>query len=414
MPQYVRNHYVPQWFQYRFLPSDRTEKKFYYLDLKPETRTSNGHTYSRKALMRWGPPRCFFNDDLYTTQFGDWKSTEIEERFFGPVDEKGKSAVEYFSTFEHPNANGDELEAMLRYLSIQKLRTPKGLANFAAITRSSNKNEVLIQMQRLKDIFCALWTECVWSIADASDSETKFILSDHPITVYNRGCFPESKFCRHNADPPISLSGTHTIFPLCLNKVLLLTNLSWLRDPYGKPTKERPHPELFRPAMFNFHEIQTGRKLSEQEVTEINYIIKLRASRYIASAHREWLHPEDHIPNRRWEKLGHGYLLMPDPRSASFGREVIVGYENNRAEVYDEYGRMPGQDGFKDDRRANREWTAHLAFQGEFARLFGPARRGVTYEFGELHAGVDSADFHRYHLSLERRKPNAGNRRRRK
>ena len=32
--------------------------------------------------MRWGPPRCFYRDDLYSTQFGDWKSTEIEEKFF--------------------------------------------------------------------------------------------------------------------------------------------------------------------------------------------------------------------------------------------------------------------------------------------------------------------------------------------
>ena len=331
-----------------------------------------------------------------------------------PVDEKGNTAVEYFSTFEHPHANGQALEAVLRYMSIQKLRTPKGLANFAAITGSSNKNEILIHMQRLKDMFCAIWTECVWSIADASESETKFILSDHPVTVYNRGCFPESKFCRHDNDPPIWLTGTHTIFPLGLNKALLLTNLSWLRDPYGNPTRERPNPQLFRPAMFNFNEIQTGRKLSEQEVKEVNYVIKCRASRYVASARREWLYPEDHIPNRRWDKLGQGYLLMPDPRSASFGREVIVGYENNPAQVFDEYGRMPGQNGFKDDTTANREWATHLAFQGEFARLFGPARRGVTYEFGQLEPGVDSADFHRYHLALERYKPSSRNRRRRR
>lgn len=414
MPEFRRNHYVPQWFQYRFIPTAVSEKKFYFLDLKPEMRVSNGHRYTRKALIRWGPPRCFCLDDLYTAKFGEWESTEIEEKFFGPIDAQGKDAVEYFANFEHPSADGEKFHAMLPYMSIQKIRTPKGLANFAAITGSTRKNEVLIRMQELQQMYCAIWTECVWSIADASDSATKFILSDHPITVYNEGCFPGSKYCRNDSDPEIWLTGTHTMFPLSLDKVLILTNLSWVRDPYGSPLKERPNPNLFRDAIFNFTDIQTGRMLSDEEVNEINFIIKNRAYRYIAAVEEEWLYPESKISTGRWDQLGSGYLLMPDPRSISFGSEIIIGYEDRPADIFDEYGRRPGHSGFKDEKRHDKEWDSHLGFQGEFARVFGPRRRGTGFDFGGKREETDTPDFHKYHLSLERLKPKHAKKRKRK
>ncbi len=131
-------------------------------------------------------------------------------------------------------------------MSIQKLRTPKGLAQFSELVRTSDKNLVLIRMQQLRQLYCALWTECIWSIADASQSETKFILSDHPVTVYNIGCPPTSKWCLRFRDPEIAFSGTHTLFPLSLDKILILTNLSWLRNHYASPRNPRPHPDLRR------------------------------------------------------------------------------------------------------------------------------------------------------------------------
>jgi hypothetical protein len=36
------------------------------------------------------------------------------------------------------------------------------------------------------------------------------------------------------------------------------------------------------------------------------------------------------------------------------------------------------------------------------ARMFGPYRRGRTFEFGQLSEEIDSDEFHRYHLSLEK------------
>ena len=105
MPKYTRNHYVPRWFQHRFIPPAHREGKFYYLDRHPETQENNGHTYQTNPLRRWGPRNCFCQDDLYTTTFGNGKSTEIEEKFFGSIDEQGKAAVEYFAHFAHPSAD---------------------------------------------------------------------------------------------------------------------------------------------------------------------------------------------------------------------------------------------------------------------------------------------------------------------
>lgn len=69
--------------------------------------------------------------------------------------------------------------------------------------------------------------------------------------------------------------------------------------------------------MFNVLDIQTLRCLSEQEVREINFIIKSRALRYIGAAREEWLYPERHVTKSDWNRYGHGYLLMPDPRSVA-------------------------------------------------------------------------------------------------
>jgi hypothetical protein len=403
MTKYRSNHYVPVWYQERFFPQGVGERKFFYLDLRPDTVVSNGHSFRRNSLLQWGPKSCFCQDDLYTTKYGSWVSTEIEEKFFGPVDAFARPSLDYFANFTHPSAAAEHFQRLVLYMSIQKLRTPKGLAYLSEFTRQFDKNRVLIELQHLQQIFGAIWTECVWSIADASQAETKFLLSDHPVTVYNQGCFPASDRCRGYRDPEIWLTGTHTFFPLTLDKILILTNLSWVRYPYGNPLKPRPNPNPFRPAMFNFLQIQTGRKLSDQEVVEINYIIKARAYRYVAAVNRSWLSPEERIGVPRWDSLGEDYLLMPDPRSVAFSGEVFVGYDNNKVESFDAYGRKPWQSDYNDKTQHDREWETFHAFQGEFARRFGPKRRGLAFESDKLTNEQDTEDFHKYHLSLEQK-----------
>ena len=403
MSVYRNNHYVPVWYQERFIQTNSREQKFYFLDLKPEVIDAGKKQYKRNELLRWGPRRCFCEQDLYTTKYGEWLSTDIEKHFFGPIDAYARPALDYFANFEHPDASGDMFERLMVYMSLQKLRTPKGMVHLSRLIKNNDKNLVLRALQQLQQLFCAIWTECVWSIADATDSDTKFLLSDHPVTVYNQGCFPGSNWCKDNQDPDIWLTGTHTLFPLTSQKLLILTNLSWVRYPYGNPVKLRPNPNPLRPAMFNFTSIQTGRKLKNDEVLQINYIIKKRAYRYVAADNKDWLYPEKALGLKTWSDFGRDYLLMPDPRCLSFSGEIIIGFEGGGGDSFDAYGRKPWQADYDGGTKSSHEWETFHAFQGEFARKFGKARRGLAYEFGKLSPVVDNDDYHQYHLDSERK-----------
>jgi len=154
--------------------------------------------------------------------------------------------------------------------------------------------------------------------------------------------------------------------------------------------------------MFKFTDIHTSRKLSEREVTEINFVLKARAFRYIAAPDKSWLYPETELGIPTWDRFGKEHLFMPDPRSTSFGGEIIIGYDSG-ADFFDAYGRKPWQKDYDDKAQHDREWETFHAFQGEFARKFGPRRRGRSYEFGSMSPEVDSDDYHHYHLGLEQK-----------
>lgn len=262
-------------------------------------------------------------------------------------------------------------------------------------------------MIELRVLHCAMWTECIWLIADASQSNTKFIISDHPVTVYNRVCGPRSQWCRGSNDPDIWLNATHTIFPLTIDKVLILTNRSWVKNPYQSEVNPRPNPNPFRGAIFPVMDIQTMRHLSEQEVREINFIIKNRAFRYIGAAKEEWLYPEQHVSKSNWNTFGDGYLLMPDPRAVTAGGEIIIGYNDGSATGFDAYGRRPWEADYEKERKTSDEFRSLHWFQGEFARLYGPYRRGRSFQFAQLDNEKDNDEFHQYHLNLEKRKKKA-------
>lgn len=399
MTDFRNNHYVPQWYQKRFLPPTAGDRKFFYLDLKPEKVRSGRRSYTRSAMLRWGPARCFQERDLYTTRVGEWGSTAIERYFFGKVDREAPPALDYFAGFAHPSVNGDAFTKLISFMSLQKLRTPKGLAQLADLVQNRDRNVVLTQMQRLRQVYGATWSECVWSVADASESDVKFIVSDQPVTIYNAAAFPGSRYCRGHQDPDVRLSGSHTLFPLSSDKLLVLTNLSWVRNPYGTGLEMRPNPEYFRDTVFSFLQIQIGRRLSSYEVREINFIIKQRAYRYVAAPVREWLYPENDLSTTQWDRLGGGYLLMPDPRSVTFTSGMVMGFENGARDAIDAYGRRPGQPGYQKD-VDNEEWRAFQAFRGEFARVFGPKRRGRSFEF-DKEIFEDSPEFHAHTVRME-------------
>src|SRR5579863_8098272 len=155
--EYRHNHYVPEWYQRRFMEAGQT--KYHRLDLKPDVVSNAGHKYTRHDLHHWSPEKIFAEDDLYTTQWGTISNTEIEQFFFGKLDNDAPDAIDYFTNFKHPSADSEAFHTFLRYISVQELRTPKGLAYVASIGRSQHKNVNLILLQSIQNIFCATWTE---------------------------------------------------------------------------------------------------------------------------------------------------------------------------------------------------------------------------------------------------------------
>jgi hypothetical protein len=294
----------------------------------------------------------------------------------------------------------EAFQDLVRYMSIQKIRTPKGLGFISDAFKVRDKKQILLLIQRIQYMYCATWTDAVWQIADASQSPTKFIISDHPVTVYNRACFPGSRHCRGFNDPDVRLVATHKYFPLSLDKILILTNLSWVRNPYQNKTNPHPNQGLFRTTMFKATDIQKGRVLSEQEVLQINYITKKRAHRYVAAANQDWLHPEAQMGSTHWSKFGDGLLFMAEPRAVHMGGEIVVGYKDGSSEAFGEYGHRPGQKGFKDRQRERRESMALQRFQGEFALMQGKSWRGwPIHYFGKTGPQIDSDEYHQHLIS---------------
>jgi hypothetical protein len=401
---YRHNHYVPVWYQRRFMPPDQT--RYWRLDLAPETIVSGAHRYTRHALHNWSPEAIFAEDDLYTTRWGAISNTEIEQFFFGKLDNGAAVHLDYFANFTHPDANEKAFNGLMTYMSVQKLRTPKGLAYLMNEGHRTEKNLTLLLLQQMRNLFCAIWTECIWQIADASASATKFIVSDHPVTVYNRACPPLSARCVGYNDPDIRLVATHTLFPPSANKLLILTNRSWVRNPYQSELKARPNPTMLRPAMFNFTDIQTGRALSEDEVLLINSIIKRRAYRYISAAEKEWLYPERHASTDHWKKFGDGYLLIPEPRLEFMGGDVVIGYKGGGSDAFGVYGHKPWQKGYKDQERERRESETLYRFKAEWAMLKGTRYTAQCYNFGRLYAedSEETMQHHRERLKQYKKK----------
>lgn len=85
-------------------------------------------------------------------------------------------------------------------MDIQKLRTPKGLAwlrqQYPEIGRLGEmlpgvaQNQLMFEMQGIRMLNVTTWTTGVREIVSAERAGVKFILSDHPVTLYNHAVPP--------------------------------------------------------------------------------------------------------------------------------------------------------------------------------------------------------------------------------
>ena len=330
------NHYVPQWYQEGF--QFASSNQLYYLDLDPRKIVlPNGSTTTERACNIWPRSKCFMKTDLYTTFFGQEINDDIERILFGKIDDSGARAIRAFID-DDPSEWYKHFSSFFEYMDAQKIRTPKGLDWIKKHYPELSQSDLMKEMQAIRQLHSTIWSEGVREVVSAKNSNTKFILSDHPVTVYNHAYPPEDEDCIYPNDPTIALVSTQTIFPLDINHCLILTNYEYAKNPRTvDPTKKRTNARNFGNSLVCTDAFIRSRSLNEKDVKKINYIIKARARKYIAAAKKEWLYPEKDI-ELDWSKLRES-LLPSKNELGRFGGEMFVGYEDGSTYYQDAFGR---------------------------------------------------------------------------
>lgn len=337
------NHYVPQWYQDGF--KEPNQGSFTYLDLKPnKIRLEDGREFTHKSLFKnTHPSRCFYQTDLYSTFFGSYINDEIERLLFGRFDATGAEAVRAFCTDDkalwHRN-----FEALFEYIDIQKIRTPKGLDWLRSEHPRISQNDLMQEMQGIRSMHCSIWSEGVREIVSAENADTKFIISDHPVTIYNHGIAPDDIINAYPYDPSITLKSSQTIFPLNRNFCLILTNLEYAQNPEVNCRSKRTFARLFKHSMVRTDAFIRTRQLSDAQVCKINFITKARAKRYVAAGKVEWLYPERCISDS-WAELK-TVLQPPERELFGFGGEMFAKFDDGHVHYQDAFGRTEDERDF--------------------------------------------------------------------
>jgi hypothetical protein len=367
------NHYVPVWYQRRFMAAN--VNGLFYLDLDA---ARSADPIKRKIVERAGrplpPKRCFVERDLYTTVFAGVANDDIERRLFGRIDNDGAIATHAFAANDLAMVT-EQFQAFFEYMSAQKLRTPKGLDWLKANYPKLSQAELMLELQILRRMYCTMWFECVREVVSAEDSSVKFVISDHPVVTFNRAVPLDAPEATYPNDPPIDWKGTQTLVPLDSNHCLILTHLEYAKHPrLADLTAKRTHARYFGEALARTDNTIYGRKMSEEDVRQINRLIAARAKRYLAAAQREWLQDAIVLP----PDLQHlaGLLRPPHDELFRYGGTTYVGFTDGRSRSWDEFGRTEPERAFLKKRPPEREPAATDACPCGNGHVFGECCQG--------------------------------------
>lgn len=328
-----KNHYVPVWYQKGFQFSSTGN---WLLDISAPRLRPDGTPIV--LLPRRRPAdSSFWENELYVTRFGEVINDEVETILFQEIDNFGANAVRAFVDGDE-RAMHSQLEPLLSYLGAQKLRTPKGLAWIQARYPALSKVELLIELQHLRHMFGTLWAESVREIVSAESSEVKFLVSDHPVTMFNSALPEDAPQFSDPMDPPLTWNGTQTIFALDAQHLLILTHLPFAKDPSQvEAAAKRINARYFGETLMQTDTLIRTRRFNTNQVIAVNAWLKSRARRYIAAAESEWLYPEAHGRSKP-EALAQ--LLQP-PRDGlwRYADEIHIGYKDGSHGYRDQYGR---------------------------------------------------------------------------
>jgi hypothetical protein len=335
MTKTPNNHYVPQWYQEGFFEPSRNT--YSYLDLSPRQHAlSGGRVVAERSKYVSPASRAFCQRDLYSIFFGTAVNDEIERKLFGDIDTRGAHAVRSF-VGEDASEWHRHFTTFFEYLDIQKIRTPKGLDWLSAQYPRLTQNDLMFEMQRIRMMHCTVWTEGMREIVSAQDANVKFIVSDHPVTVYNYAMPPSATANAHPNEPSITLKGSQIIFPLNRDFCLILTNLEYAQDHSTNPLEKRTFAGNYRSSMVRTDAFIRTRSLTNDEVIQVNRVLKARARRYIAAGKEEWLYPETSSVEP-WADLRDAFL-PPKNGLWHFGGEMYALFESGEVYYQDVFGR---------------------------------------------------------------------------
>lgn len=377
------HHYVPEWYQKRFLEAGAD--KLHLLDLLPDTvKLPNGRKFTHNDYRLRPPSKCFYSDDLYMMRFGPFITDRIERHFFGMTDRRGSVAVNTFSRVRAFDKGFAQTQGEIPpYMGAQRFRTPRGLDWLKQQTGTVDHNRALGIMANTFQQHTTMWAEGIWEVVMATKTTTKFIISDEPVTFYNSRLPPS--FAKYPGTEELANVGTRTIFPLGPESCLIITHLQFTRDPEQNPVKARINARKYDQVMMYAGNVQFGREIEEDEVLRLNLILKMKATRYIAAGRKDWLYPEKHLKRTGWAVLDDDWFLFPNLWKVPFTKAISMGYRDGSHWAADEYGHHPGHPKFYDDqqRRERERITKELAMR-KWAKL----RRGKclshTYEHGDV------------------------------
>lgn len=325
------------------------QNTYFRLDKFPEMiNLPNGKIIKKGEILTKGPGKFFYIDELYTTNYFGQKNDEIERHLFGKIDTDGAAAISAMSSPDWMRLIHPHILKYFEYMDAQRLRTPKGLNWLIKVTKPKSYNDLLMKMQDLRTMHITMWAEASMEIVGANNSGTKFIVSDSPVTFYNSVFYPKNAKCLFPNDPEIYLKGTRTIFPLDMNHCAILTNLEYARSPGKlKAPKSRTNPRYFGNTINKYDDIIREREFKEEQVLSINYILKKRATKYIAAANEDWLYPEKYLKKTNWGALD-SVFISKSTKLFGINRETFIGGKGGKLiATQDEFGRKP---------KSEKEW----------------------------------------------------------
>ncbi len=313
-------HYVQQAYQKGFYDVGKTN---YWVFDKRLLIKSDG-TIEKNDLKERGSRVTFEEDYFYESSFYEGKDF-LEKRFFGPIDSEGIEALRYMSSPDkHILPHAEIGIILLKYISAQKFRTPKGIELLAKSQPKMSREALLEILQEVhKDMVITLG-ESIVEILDASSCDTKFIVSDAPVIEWN----PLTS--EVYADLYL-LKGTQVIFPVNKDTCLIFTPRELGEGRLSKKQYLEPRINARKEGrlIFDIRKLQNLRTIENSDVGVINKLIKERALRYVVGGKKEFLFPSGNLSHM-------GILIAPKSPKITGGIATRI---KGKVEGIDEYGR---------------------------------------------------------------------------